>query len=527
MMTTDDREENFLPLSRSPIWELQRSYYENLGIDAWQPNMVPNYVTTNPFIARAYGKVIEGFLEDFAAGARAKGSDEPHYILELGAGSGRFAYSFLRHFFSPEATELRRKRNIVYVMTDISRANIGFWERHPQLRPFVDAGVLDFAHLDVVKEHPIRLLISDRIITPGSLATPLSVIANYVIDSIPHDLYSVRDGVLMARKVCHRIDTAGDNIDDIVRNTEFDYVEEPTGADIYENADWNRIVESYRQVKGGINFSLPVGGLTAIDRLSALTSGPMFWLAGDFGAMDLSVLKEMGPRKVARNGTYSLHVNFHAMAAYVTHRKGRVFTPGHAKSSLEMAGFLMNPGRKKVLHLAHRFKAHIRDNGPDEYFMLKKIAEVNFSGHSLGHILALLRMGHGDIKMFRGCLDALTDALRGAGAFEKKSVAEELVKVDEAHFRCDRTTDPALVILPILMHLEAMKEAQLVLERNRATLEATPEGTTIMSEVLIKAGRRHEAAAILNRLIQREPGYPPAQALLERLKTGERAAKSA
>tara|TARA_R110002073_G_scaffold43375_19_gene120759 strand:- start:1442 stop:1723 length:282 start_codon:yes stop_codon:yes gene_type:complete len=76
-MTTDETLENFVPLSRSPIWELQRSYYSRLGVNAWQPNMVPNYVTTNPFIAQSYARVIEGFLEDFAPARKSGDAREP------------------------------------------------------------------------------------------------------------------------------------------------------------------------------------------------------------------------------------------------------------------------------------------------------------------------------------------------------------------------------------------------------------------------------------------------------------------
>ncbi|WP_339717366.1 SAM-dependent methyltransferase [uncultured Sneathiella sp.] len=526
-MTLEEQSENYVPLSRSAIWELQRSYYSRLGINAWQPNMVPNYVTTNPFIARSYAQVIEGFLEDFGVARASGGEREPYYIIELGAGSGRFAYGFLKFFFSPEQMAVRKKRDVVYVMTDISETTIKYWRRHPQLKPFIDMGVLDFAYLDALKDHPIDLLVSKKRIEPGKLSNPLSVIANYVFDSIPHDLYSASNGKLMARHVCHRIETDSMEIDEIVRDTDFGYHEEPCGTDIYDNEDWNRILETYLKVKGGINFSFPVGGLKAIDRLAALTSGPMFCLAGDFGASNLSVLADMPPRKIARNGTYSLHVNFHAISEYVALRKGRYFSPGHAKSSLEMAGILMNPGRRQNRHLAHRFNMHIRDTGPDEFFMLKKMAEENFETHSLPRILALFRMGHGDIKLFRGCSAALLKALSGANEFERDSVVAELMKVDDIFFRCDRTADPAILILQILLSLNAKKETLQILSRNRKFLEQTPEGILALADSLHRLGRAEDAVPPLKMLLSREPGHPEAKALMARLSSGKMCEKSA
>ncbi|MEH6527757.1 MAG: hypothetical protein V7723_16940 [Sneathiella sp.] len=55
-------------------------------------------------------------------------------------------------------------------MTDISKANIEFWKKHPQLQCFIKQGVLDFAYLDVMDQEPIELLISGRILAVGKPA---------------------------------------------------------------------------------------------------------------------------------------------------------------------------------------------------------------------------------------------------------------------------------------------------------------------------------------------------------------------
>lgn len=91
--------EEFGPVSQSPIWPLVRSYYRQMGINAWHASAVPNYITTNPFIASCYAKVIDGFFADFAKPRKTPPSKEPFYIIELGAGPGRFGYCFLKHFF--------------------------------------------------------------------------------------------------------------------------------------------------------------------------------------------------------------------------------------------------------------------------------------------------------------------------------------------------------------------------------------------------------------------------------------------
>jgi hypothetical protein len=85
-------------LSKSPLWRWQRNYFESHGIRAWTPGAVPYHITSCPFIARSYSRVVLGFLRDCAAapsdGERSTVASidptRPIYIVELGSGSGRF-----------------------------------------------------------------------------------------------------------------------------------------------------------------------------------------------------------------------------------------------------------------------------------------------------------------------------------------------------------------------------------------------------------------------------------------------------
>src|SRR5690242_8320545 len=81
------------PLSRSMVWRLQRTFYGDQGIEAWSRSNVPQGITTSPNIAHAYAEIVGGFFADYQ---RQLDPSEPIYIVELGAGSGRFAYRFLK-----------------------------------------------------------------------------------------------------------------------------------------------------------------------------------------------------------------------------------------------------------------------------------------------------------------------------------------------------------------------------------------------------------------------------------------------
>ena len=82
-----------MPLSRSMVWRLQRTFYSDQGIDAWSRSRVPQSVTTSPIIARAYARIVLGYWRDIQSILEPS---QPLYLVELGAGSGRFAYRFLK-----------------------------------------------------------------------------------------------------------------------------------------------------------------------------------------------------------------------------------------------------------------------------------------------------------------------------------------------------------------------------------------------------------------------------------------------
>ena len=46
------------PLSQSMLWELQTEFFSNQGPEAWIKGIVPQYITTNPYIANQYAKTI-------------------------------------------------------------------------------------------------------------------------------------------------------------------------------------------------------------------------------------------------------------------------------------------------------------------------------------------------------------------------------------------------------------------------------------------------------------------------------------
>ena len=50
--------EDFVPLSKSHLWKLMMSFYDRKGPKSWTEGGVPNFVTSNSYIAKGYSKVL-------------------------------------------------------------------------------------------------------------------------------------------------------------------------------------------------------------------------------------------------------------------------------------------------------------------------------------------------------------------------------------------------------------------------------------------------------------------------------------
>jgi len=106
--------ETFTRCSDSLLWKLMMSFYDRKGVESWSQGIVPHFITCNAFIGRAscnmqksrqvslaigaYAKVLLGFLSDCS---KLNSKIELHrshclYIVELGAGSGKFSFFMLK-----------------------------------------------------------------------------------------------------------------------------------------------------------------------------------------------------------------------------------------------------------------------------------------------------------------------------------------------------------------------------------------------------------------------------------------------
>ncbi len=357
--------------SKSVLWQVQRDYFDQEGINAWV-NQVPFYVTSNPYMAKVYATLVISFVRDWIK-LHPESKKHPFYIMELGTGSGQFSFYVLKKLH-----ELRKQFDmddvsIVYIMSDFTKSNIEYWAAHPALKPFQDQGLLDFAIYNLEGDEPITLHNKKIALTPEHFANPLSVFANYIFDTVSHDIFSVKGGKL--HEVLISLTTSDENMrDGKAKDWErvaIDYEPREIHSDYYSDPDLNKVLFAYRELLKDSNFLFPIGGLLAIKKLKKLTNDKIFLISSDKGYSDLSNLENLGYPSLAFHGSFSMMVNFHAIGEYFKQTGGDFFLQTERKG-LKSVVFSSGFDFKKMPETRYALDQWIEGLSPADYFILHR-----------------------------------------------------------------------------------------------------------------------------------------------------------
>ncbi|WP_437645286.1 hypothetical protein [Sorangium sp. So ce362] len=460
-------------LSRSVLWKLQRAYFEKTGIDAWRSGEVPHYITSNAFVAASYARVVTGFLRDVAsAGRRAPG--ERLTIVELGAGSGRFAYHFLQKLLAEPRIPLLEGALVRYVMTDVSPANLAFWRAHPQLRPFFDAGVLDVALFDAERDEALHLQVAGTTLAPGSQA-PLAAIANYVFDGLPQEAYRLKAGELLEARVTLRArGPVGDRSDPaLLDGLGVEYVLFPVEGEIDLDPDFRFLVDDYRGVIGDGAFQIPTASLACVRSLSRIAGGGLLLLSADRGYCHEEELLDRPEPDIARHGSVSLPVNYHAVRRYVERLGGRALFPPQPSRSLCVGAFLMDAPAGGAETVA-AFSEVASGFGPDDWFSLKQAVEAAQGAIGLRHVLSALRLGGMDGKLFMDVFDRVIELSGSASAEERRACFRMARRMEELHYEIGEERDLVFHLGVWMRELGYLAEAIRYFERSWRARGTTP-----------------------------------------------------
>jgi tetratricopeptide (TPR) repeat protein len=511
------------PLSKSILWKLQRNFFEGQGIEAWRQGTVPHYITSNPFIASAYAKVVFGFIRDCRVVKGDSTNDsftpldpsQPIYILELGSGSGRFAYHFLKKFLGFYPSSVLKDTPFKYVMTDFSERNVEFWREHQSLKSLVEEGVLDFALFDTERNEGLKLTESGDVLAPGTVNNPVVVITNYFFDSIPQDAFFIQGGQLCEGLVTVTSYQQEPDLNDpeMLSRLEISYDRNPVESDYYENPDWNEILEYYKTQLDDTGFLFPCAALKCIENFKRISGGRILLLSGDRGYSREEDLLGRGEPAITKHGSFSMMVNYHAIGKCVQERGGYSLHTAHRHAHLNISAFLMGSHPGGYTETQQAYWEAIENCGPDDFYALKKAIEHGYDSWTLEQLLAYIRLSGFDAKIMLACYPALMDHIYHATESSKQELHRVIQQVWEVYYPLAEEQDVPSHLGVLLYELGYYPEALEIFIRSVKLYG--PDATVSYNMGLCHYGLRKMEAALehVNEALSMEPDLEDAKTM--------------
>jgi tetratricopeptide (TPR) repeat protein len=514
-------------LSRSLLWKLQRSFYERQGVQAWSKVAVPHYITNNPFITKAYARVVFGFLQECSqANPHSDENTQPFYIIELGSGSGRFAYQFLKHFLSLYKSSTLRDRPFKYIMTDLSVKNLASWQAHDRLCPFVEQGVLDFATFDADHPQELLLLHAQTTLSAASVTQPLVLLANYVLDSLPQDCFTLKEGQFAECLLTTVSSQAENDLDDpeLLYRLSVTYRAYPTTSAYYDDPNFNQILQNYQQHLSDTTFLFPLASLRCLQFFRGLARGQLLLLSSDKGDSHQDDLLGRQAAHISLHGNssavcFSMMVNYHAIGEYVRGQGGQALYTAH-HTYLNICAFLLGQHPNSFAETSQVFHDVIEQGGPDDFFVLREGLEATYANLSLRQLLAYFRISGWDSTIFLSCFPILFEQVKEATGGLLQELHEAIQHVWELYYPIGEEQDLAFSLGVLLYAMGQFSEALNYLQHS---IEISGHDATTLYNMAVchyQLQDRQTALEYLKQALQVNPACEPARALQITIESG-------
>jgi tetratricopeptide (TPR) repeat protein len=411
--------------------------------------------------------------------------NEPLYIIELGTGSGKFSFFMLKALEEMQAVCDFPLQKIVYVMTDFTENNFNFWRDHPSLKKYFESGQLDAGIFDAVNDTTIHLWRQKTVLGPGTCKNPICIVANYLFDTLYHDIFQVDGGDLMEGLVSvgSKNATEPDPLEpDIIQRLDNHYKYNKISPSYYNSEEgdephFRRILkwykDNFKNTAQGASILMPIGALRALRRLAALSGNRALVLSGDKGNNNPEQFIGLMDPHIAVHGSFSLMVNYHAIGAWFTSKGGFALHNPQEEASLKCSCFVLHPdfdadadlseasdaswmgdalaqrdaARAAAFpHLHRAFEDAINIFGPNDFFVLQKSIKEDTPNPPLRTVVALLKLGDWDPDVFFKFRDVILNHAPNCGQKLRNDLCRGIPRVWENYYLMDMDKDIAFEI---------------------------------------------------------------------------------
>lgn len=435
-------------------------------------------------IVDCFFQILQGFIRDcLSPNSKMKlDPNEPLYIIELGAGSGKFSYFMLKALEEMQDICDFPFSKIVFVMTDFTEKNLEFWKSHPALTKYFESGQLDAGIFDAVEDKTIRLWKSGKVLGPGTCVNPICIVANYLFDTLYHDIFQIEDGILKEGLVSVGSKNAvePDPLEpEIIGRLDNHYRYDPIDSNYYNNEEGDekhlrRILtwyqEYFKTAATGASILVPIGALRALRHLGTFSNGRALVISGDKGNNNPEQFTGLMDPHIAVHGSFSLMVNYHAIGAWFTSKGGFAVHNPQEEASLKVSTFLLAPENTfdshtadsdfigdslsnrdhhriaSFPHMSRAFVDYVDQFGPNDFFVLQKSIKEDLTNPPLRTVVALLKLSDWDPDVFFKFRDVILTHAPNCGQKLRNDLSRGIPRVWKNYFMLDLDKDIAFEI---------------------------------------------------------------------------------
>ncbi|WP_028301741.1 SAM-dependent methyltransferase [Oceanospirillum beijerinckii] len=416
--------------SKSPIWQIQKEYYQQLGIETWGKAMVPFSATTNCFVAQGYAHNIAAFITDL----QLQGNHQPVNIVELGTGHGRFSFMLLKAL--EDLYQDYPEKPYRYIMTDIAPVSIQAWSQHARLQPFIEEGVLDFSLFDAVIQQDTTLEVSGDSFTQTLAGKPLVVVANFLLDVLPYDLFRVKQGEIQPYYATLTPDEqtlSSLSPEDAVKQVELQSQIGEAQDCYYDVPEWNQLLEYYRNEINDSVVQMPVCVLQTLDFFNQLSPHSL-WLIAEEASLTLEKLEGHLSTGIKKQGSFTTRVNLHAVQYLLNDGRHQFLHAETPDPRFDSYALIKSAQPERFRLSRNSFKQNLTTFGPRSFFRLFVNLRREKPAFNDDGMLSLIELSQYDPYFFRRFRYRILDACKQARSFQTKALVKALLNIWDNYY---------------------------------------------------------------------------------------------
>lgn len=509
-------------LSESIIWKMLENFYDTASISAW--NKIPFYPTSNPFIAEAYAEQIVAFLKDYRQHIV---SDEPVYIIEMASGSGCFSFYVLQDLqVKLSYFEELKKINLKYVMTDFTDNNVSSWQKNPRLKPFVDAGLLEFAVFRPDSDQSLETRPSGLKLHAGTVHNPVIAIANYFFDSIKQDAFQIQNGVL--HEVRNTFSCDSDQLPDegyppfeVLRKTESYQV---VNGKYYEEQVLNDVLEKYIASGKDCSVLIPYGAFDCLRNLRAMSGDNVVLISSDKGFTDENYVDGLREQTfLTHHGIFSYSVNYDAIKKYFQLLGGEGITTTDDNLSVSTAVNFLLKHKVPLEESRYYFKEKVdkQNLGNYLYFMQDLLTSVKpeKTNELLRACLGYIQLSNYCPIVFCLAAPRIYAAIETINPYQQQRLLQMLPKVRAKFYSVQQQFDVFYWIGRMYYGLDLYEQALVAFEESLNVFGSTSSSLYYIAACNEVKGEYERALKFYNQTLELEPGCEYTRGGIDRVKS--------